>query len=230
MKRILICPMAAACVLAASSVQAALNLVQDPGFEGGETGTLTISSSPWYNPQNNPPFVNITDVAIGGSNPGCMAGNFNAVLTSQSGQSAVLLQSLSLTAGVGYTVNFWVATPGTGGNLTVDLNGAPLGTLPISSFTPYTEYNLTGTPVASSGILEFLWIGSTPPGASSPPPASLDLDNVSVAVPGISPPWHWRIDAAAVCGEQIEATEESVGVIHFWSGFAFNLGFVFKSK
>jgi hypothetical protein len=169
MKKAIMFVMSAAGVLATSSVQAALNLVQDPGFEGGETGTLGFSSTPWF----SPPASNIV-VAINSSNP--HAGSFNAALTSQTGGNAYLFQNLTLTPGIGYTINFWLSTPGEGGTLAVDLNGATAGSLAVSAGSVYTEYNLTATAVNSSGILEFIWSSSTPP-------ATLDIDDVSVAVP-----------------------------------------------
>jgi hypothetical protein len=168
MKKTLEISLAAVCWLAASSAQAALNLVQDPGFEGGETGTLTLSSSPWFNPSGN------NDTVINSSNP--HTGSFNAALTSQTGESAVLLQNLTLTTGIGYVINFWLATPGAGGTLTVDLNGVTAGTITVPGDTLYTEYNLTGVPVNPSGVLAFLWHSSTPA-------TSVDIDDISVAVP-----------------------------------------------
>jgi len=168
MKRVLIPTLAAGCLLVASSVQAALNLVQDPGFEGGETGTLGLSSSPWSAAPNN-------DTTINTSHP--HSGSFNAVLTSQTGESAILVQSLTLTAHIGYTIDFWAADPGeSGGSLTVNLNGVTAGTVAIAPFSVYTQYNLTGVPVNSTGVLEFFWNTGTPP-------ATIDIDDVSVAVP-----------------------------------------------
>jgi hypothetical protein len=163
MKKSLTLTLAAACFLTTSAAQAALNLVQDPGFESVENGALTGGSSPWFSPNST--------AAINTSNP--FAGNYNAVLT---GTSALLFQDLTLTAGIGYTVNFWIAAPSAGGTLEVVLNGTVAGMTPVSSESSYREYNWTATPVNASGILEFVWSGST----SSTP---LDVDNVSVAVP-----------------------------------------------
>jgi len=169
--------MVVACALAASSAQASLNLVQDPGFEGGETGMVGFSSSPWFNPSGN------SDVIINSSDP--HSGSFNAALTSQTGESAILLQNITLTAGVGYTINFWLATPGGGptpppsiggGTLSVDLNGVLAGTVSLGAGSPHTEYNLTATPVDSTAVLSFIWNTATPP-------STLYLDDVSVAVP-----------------------------------------------
>jgi len=170
MKRALIITSAVACLCAASSVRAALNLVQDPGFEGGETGTLTLSSSPWFSSFGN------TEVSITNSNP--HTGSFNAQMASAStSDSSELLQNLTLTAGIGYTINFWAKTPGAGGTLAIDLNGVTAGTLVIPAGHVYTQYDLTATPVTSSGVLEFIW------SSSSATPATLALDDVSVAVP-----------------------------------------------
>jgi len=176
MEKKLISFASAALVFAASSVQASLNLVQDPGFEGGETGTLTLASTPWFNPSGN------GDTVINSAHP--HSGSFNATLTTQTGETAVLLQQMALTAGIGYTVNFWASTPGgptppppsAGGTLIVQLNGVTAGSVAIAAGTPYTEYNFTATPVTSSGVLSFIW-------ASTTPPSTLFLDDISVAVP-----------------------------------------------
>jgi hypothetical protein len=171
MKKTLFVTVGAACLLATSSLQAALNLVQDPGFEGGETGTLTQTSTPWSNP--SPVSAN---VVINGSHP--FAGSFNAVLTSQTGESAVLNQATSLPFQSQYTVNFWISTPGSGGTLTVDLNGVFVANgLVVAGETVYTQYTFLVNSAPQSGVLSFIW-------SSTAFPASLDIDNVSIdAVP-----------------------------------------------
>jgi hypothetical protein len=167
MKNKIIVAMASACVLAASSARAALNLVQDPGFEGGETGTLTGSTSPWFSVDNTGDTT-----AINTSNP--HSGSYNAVAT---GTDANLLQSLTLTSGIGYTINAWLATPGgAGGTLQIDLNGTVAGNISISGSSAYQEINWTATPTSSSGLLGFIWTGNSSSSA-------LDIDDVSVAVP-----------------------------------------------
>jgi hypothetical protein len=177
MKKTPLLTIVAACALAASSGRASLNLVQDPGFEGGETGTVGFSSSPWFNPSGN------SDVVINNSDP--HSGSFNAALTSQTGESAILLQNLTLTPGIGYVINFWLATPGGGptpppslggGTLSVDLNGVLAGTVTLGAGSVYTQYNLTATPADSTGVLSFIWNTTTAP-------STLYLDDVSVAVP-----------------------------------------------
>jgi hypothetical protein len=168
MKKTLVFALASAALVTASSVHASLNLVQDPGFEGGETGTLTATSSPWFNPSGT------SDTVINSSHP--HSGSFNAAMTSVSGESAVLLQSLTLTPGSGYTINFWAAAPGAGGTLVVELNGDLAGSVTIASNSVYSQYNLTAAPVNASGVLTFLWNTTTFP-------ATLDLDDISVAVP-----------------------------------------------
>jgi len=148
-------------------VHAGLNLVQDPDFEGGEAGVLGFASTPWFSPDGN------GDISINGSNP--QSGSFNAVMSS-TGQSALLYQQLVLRPDMGYSINFWIANPGAnGGMLMVGLNGAPSAAITVAGNSAYTEYVLTATPVNSSGNLEFLWTSTSS--------ATLDVDNVSVAVP-----------------------------------------------
>jgi hypothetical protein len=174
MKKTLIFTTASACLLASSSIQAALNLVQDPGFAGGETGILLASSSPWVNPQNNPPIFSQPNVAISAN--ALAPSGWNAVLTSVTGESAIIYQQVPLTVGTGYTINFWLADPGQpGGSVEVDLGGTKAGVITVSSNSAYTEYNLNATPIAQ-GILDFIWVSSTPP-------SSLEVDDVGVAVP-----------------------------------------------
>jgi hypothetical protein len=175
MKKALIFATASACLLAASSIHAALNLVSDPGFNGSETGVLTATSSPWANPGNFPPFTSQANVFISAN--ALAPTGFNAVLQPATLENAVLLQSLSLVAGVGYTVNFELSTPTqNGGSLEVDLNGNVAGVLTVRGNTVFTEYNLTATAATASGVLDFVWT----PGSTGAP---LDVDNVGVAVP-----------------------------------------------
>jgi hypothetical protein len=174
MKRALIFTTASVCLLASSSTQAALNLVQDPGFAGGETGILLASSTPWVNPQNNPPIFSQPNVAISAN--ALAPSGWNAVLTSVTGESSIIYQQVALTPGIGYTINFWLADPGSsGGSVEVDLGGTKAAVIAVAGNSAFTEYNLNATPIAA-GILDFIWTSSTPP-------ASLEIDNVSVAVP-----------------------------------------------
>jgi len=177
MKRALIVPMASACLLVASSVQAALNLVSDPGFNQGENGVLLATSQPWFNPgyfPGNPiaDFPNVSIVANATAPTG-----WNAVLLPFASENAVLLQQLTLTPGIGYTVNFWLSTPtANGGTLDVSLNGTDGGTMAVAGGKAWTDYNLNITPSSSGGVLEFLWIGAAP---NTP----VELDSVAVSVP-----------------------------------------------
>jgi hypothetical protein len=159
------------CLLAASSVQAALNLVQDGNFSSVETGTITSGSMPWLNP------IGGANVVINSSNP--LPGNSdNAALTSTGG-NAYLFQAITLTPNIGYTINFWIADPGAnGGTLVVDLNGASVATVFVSGGAAYgsTPFNFTATPVNMTGDLEFIWF-------TSASPATVDIGQVSVAVP-----------------------------------------------
>jgi hypothetical protein len=184
MKRALILTIASAGLLGTLSVQASLNLVQDPGFEGGETGFLTSTSTPWVNPAYTPGFTDINNVnVVKNGNP--HSGMFNAVLTEEvidsSADSAVMYQSMSLTAGSLYSVSFWILPQGTG-DLTVSLNGVYVtpgvnGVMAVNGAEVYSQYSFTVTPVNNSGILSFVW-------SSSATPTILDLDDVSVtAVP-----------------------------------------------
>jgi hypothetical protein len=168
MKTTLLITMASAAVLTTSSVQAALNLVADPGFEGGETGTLTSGSTPWYDP------ASAGTVSINGSNP--FKGSFNAVITAPANDaSAFLAQNVFPTSGIGYTINFEIADPGAAGTLTVLLGGASAGSIAVAGGSAYTEYNLNVT-ASTAPFLYFVWSSPTVGTA-------LDIDNVSVAVP-----------------------------------------------
>ena len=171
MKKTLIIATVSVCFVAASSVQAALNLVQDPGFNSGETGVLAAMSTPWFNPGASV-YPNVSIVANASAPSG-----WNALLQPAMNESAVLLQSISgLTGGIGYTLNFSLATPtANGGTLDITLGGKDAGTMTVSGSMVWTKYNLDVTPT-SSGVLEFLWLGA----ASNTP---LEIDNVGVAVP-----------------------------------------------
>jgi len=165
----------AACSLGASSVQAALNVVQDPGFEGGETGVLTPSSTPWYKYNASGNGV----VTIDSSNP--HTGNFNAALTIQSAESAILFQHLTLTSGAKYAISFWIAAPGAAGSLSVNFDGSLLGSVSVAAGSVYTEYNFTATAVNSGGVISFTWSSSTHP-------ATLDIDDVSASTTAVPEP------------------------------------------
>jgi len=165
--------MASACLLAASSVQADLNLVQDPGFSSGETGVLTSTSGPWVNPGYSPGLTSQNNVSIA-VNP-LAPSMFNAVLAPAANQNAVLFQFMSLTAGAEYNVAFWIADPSqNGGVLTVDLNGKAAGVIDVAGKTPFTEYNFETTAGSALGILDFVWNPGSDPG-------TLDIDDVCVA-------------------------------------------------
>jgi hypothetical protein len=187
MKRVFTFATASACLLSVVSAQASLNFVQDPGFEGGETGLLTSSSSPWYNPAYTPGSTDIDNVAVNSSNP--HNGSFNAVLTEEtidsSAESAVLNQSISLTAGAHYAVSFWIASADSG-DLTVSLNGTLVtpgvnGVMAVTGGAAYTQYTFNAVPANASGILSFVWSSSTLP-------AALDLDDVSVTAAPVPEP------------------------------------------
>jgi hypothetical protein len=178
MKKTLILAAASACVFASVSVQAALNLVSDPGFEGSELGNPALTGSPWINPNYNPPFSLLNNVTIAASNPhsGNNAAQLTEAMVNGMADSAYLAQSISLTAGSPYAVSFWAMAPiSTTGSLTVTLNGmsATQGPLGISGTGVYTEYSYTVDPMLSSGFLYFIWTGSTTG-------ASAYLDDVSV--------------------------------------------------
>jgi hypothetical protein len=187
MKRALIFTTAAACLLAVSSVRAALNLVQDPTFNvSGESGLTTVAgapagvvqatSAPWGNPAYLPPFILEDDVFINNSNPNPHTGDpDNAELLPLTSETATIYQAISLTPHIGYTVNFWVATGGAG-TLTVELNGASVATIAISGSELYTPYSFNATPTSATGVLEFDWTGAVNK-------TVLDLDDVGVAVP-----------------------------------------------
>jgi hypothetical protein len=166
-KALLLTALLTSSLMATLSVSAALNLIQDPGFEDSEFGVLTLTTTPWFNPNR------ASDVTIGASNP--QSGSFNAAMTS-TGELADLIQSLTLTADLGYTINFWIADPGqNGGTLLVDFGTASF-TVPVSGGSAYIEYNFNATPTITDGALALYWSTTT----SS---ATLDVDNVSVAVP-----------------------------------------------
>jgi hypothetical protein len=170
MKKTLFFTMASVALLATSSVHAALNLVSDGNFTSVETGTILANSMPWYDP--------LGKAVINKSNP--LPGQvWNAVMTTPTSTSDdFLIQNLNLTIGQGYTINFWLATPGgPGGTLTVTLNGALAQVVTVPSNSAYTEYNLNATAniVSSQLVLDWGSIGNSG--------AILDVDNVSVAVP-----------------------------------------------
>jgi hypothetical protein len=177
MKKTIIIATVSACFVAASSVQAALNLVSDPGFNSGETGVLTAMSTPWFNPGYIPgnPNIDFPNVSIV-ANAAAPSG-WNAVLQPLASENAVLLQSISgLQGSTGYTINFSLATPSeNGGSLDVTLGGKDAGTMAVSGNMVWTQYDITVT-TATPGVLEFLWIGNAP---NTP----LEIDNVGVAVP-----------------------------------------------
>lgn len=160
--------MTSGCILGALSVQASLNLVADPGFEGGETGTLTSATTPWYNA--NP--LSSGDI-IDTSNPN--SGAFNAVLTSTAAASTVLAQNLILSTGTKYSISFFAQGPGAAGSLAVSLNGTAAGTIAFSGGgSTYAQYVFTAMPATSSGLLSLIW------STASESPTSLDIDDVSV--------------------------------------------------
>jgi hypothetical protein len=168
--------MAAFSLLAASSVRAALNLVQDPGFEGSESGLLIATSGPWYNPAYLPPFATtLSNVVINTSHP--FAGNMNGVLTPIALEGAVLDQAIALPFVAQYNISFWIATPqASGGLLSVNLDGTSLTAgQAIAGGTLYTDYSFVLTTTQpTSGILQFVW------STTSAVPTALDIDNVSV--------------------------------------------------
>jgi hypothetical protein len=167
--------MASACLLAASSVHADVNLVQDGGFSSDETGVLTAISGPWANPGYYPGFTSMNNVTIAAN--ALAPSSYNAVLAPMANQNAILFQFMSLTQGATYNVSFWIATPtGNGGTLAVDLNGNVAGVINVAGDTAYTEYTFQVAAGSAMGMLDFVWSGGANPG-------TLDIDDVCVSVP-----------------------------------------------
>jgi len=160
MKKTLLVAMTLTILVAASSVQAALNLVSDPNFSGAETGSLSFTTTPWAG--------SASGVAINNSMP--IAGSTqNAVLSS----GTFMFQNIAgITAATGYTVNLWLADPTGTGTLTVTLGGSSATLLSIPMGSTYVDYNFTETPITTGGSL-FLSFSGTP----------LDVGQASVAVP-----------------------------------------------
>jgi len=166
MKKTLAITITLAGMVAASPVHAALNLLSDATFNSSETGVLSSSSTPWYDPFSS------GNVAINGSLP-LGSSTDNGVISG----SGALDQSLSglVTSGTGYTINLWLADPtGAGGTLTVKLSGGTT-TLTVPAGSGYLEYNLNLTTANSVGNFALSWAGTSS--------AQLDVGAASVAVP-----------------------------------------------
>jgi hypothetical protein len=175
MKTASVLAMASAYLLAASAVRADMNLVQDSGFTGSETGVVTATSGPWLNPGYFPGMTSQDNVSIAAN--ALAPSGYNAVLAPAANQNAVLFQFMSLTQGSLYNVSFWIANPtGRGGTLSVDLNGNVAGVINVAGNTPFTEYTFHVAAGSALGILDFVWN----PGGS---PGTLDIDDVCVSAP-----------------------------------------------
>jgi hypothetical protein len=132
MKRTLALAAASVCLMAALPAQAAL--VVNGDFE---TGSL----APWT--QSIPNATVVSGQAH--------SGTYAAQLAPAS-QAAGIQQSLTLVGGQEYVLDFWAKRTGTGGLLSVLLDGVP-GPLETAFSTTYKEYSWSITPSASGDLI-----------------------------------------------------------------------------
>jgi hypothetical protein len=91
--------------LPASSAPAAVNLIQDPGFETGP-GTLTRTTSPWVGEETNVAHI----VSDGHAHSGAQEAVFQPGSVANQGQ---LMQMFNVAANTDYTASAWIGgTPG----------------------------------------------------------------------------------------------------------------------